>query len=165
MPFIVLNYVIHIRLTRKSRNFASVKPKTFLLMNAYDIDLYVLLDYLFQKGEKEIRAYNYLHKNKHGFSYSLYDDRRKSLVSFGYLGHGVGVSDNGCTDHWYVTEDGKERIKECMENSSFHELRRLSQKYGVVRDQLHIMWESLPYAFIIYFSGLIIYTFIKTWLS
>jgi len=36
MPFIVLNYVIHIRLARKSRNFASVKQK-LLLMKEDDI--------------------------------------------------------------------------------------------------------------------------------
>lgn len=133
-------------------------------MNALDLDLYVLLDFLFNKGEKEIRAYNCLHKNKHGFSQALYDDRVRSLTYFGYLEHGVAINDSGCTDRWCVTELGKKKIKECMEGSSFREIRRLSQKYGVVRDQLCIFWESLPYAFIVYLGILAAHKIFKTWL-
>lgn len=133
-------------------------------MNASDLDLYVLLDFLYQKSEKEIRAYYYLHESKHGFSELIYKDRVRSLTKLGYLSHGIGISDDGVRDHWCVTEEGQERIRECMKHSSFYKIRRLTQKFGVVRDQLHIVWESLPYAFIIYFVGLVVFKVLKTWL-
>lgn len=133
-------------------------------MNALDVDLYVLLDFQLQKSEKEIRAYYYLHKNSRVFSELLYKDRVRSLTGLGYLAHGVGISDGGVRDHLWVTEEGKEKIKECMEHSSIYEIRRLAKKYGVVRDQLHILWESLPYAFIMYFVGLTIFSVIRKWI-
>ena len=133
-------------------------------MNALDVDLYVLLDFQYQKSEKEIRAYHYLHESQRVFSDLLYKDRVRSLTKLGYLAHGIGMSDDGVRDHWWVTEEGKEKIKECMERSSIYKIRRLSKKYGVIRDQLHIFWECLPYAFIIYFIGLIIFSFIRKWI-
>ena len=133
-------------------------------MNALDVDLYVLLDFQYQKSEKEIRAYRYLHESQRVFSDLLYKDRVRCLTKLGYLAHCIGMSDDGIRDHWWVTEEGIEKIKECMERSSIYKIRRLSKKYGVVRDQLHIFWESLPYAFIIYFIGIIIFSFIRKWI-